>query len=244
MAQKIVVASGKGGVGKSSAVCGLCRCLTDMGKNVLVMDFDIGLRGLDLIFDVSDQVVFDWGDIILGRCELDKALISADGATLIAAPRIFAQEFTKDTISRILEILDPLFDYILLDAPAGISKGLYLAACCADRALIVSTPDNVCVRCGSLTAEKLLELGINDIRLIINRFKKRPVVQGRLLNIDDVIDSAGVQLIGVIPEDSEVMYSLANGERLSSRSFAHEALVKIAERINGENIPLDISALP
>jgi septum site-determining protein MinD len=244
MAQKIVVASGKGGVGKSSAVCGLCRCLADMGKKVLVIDFDIGLRGLDLIFGVSSQVVFDWGDVILGRCELDKAFIYADGATLIAAPRAFSDEFTKDNISELLGQLDTIFDYILLDAPAGISKGLYLAACCADRALIVSTPDNVCVRCGSLTADKLLEIGISDIRLIINRFSRRPVMQRRLLNIDDVIDAAGVQLIGVVPEDPEVMYSLSNGERLSGKSFAREAFMKIAGRICGENIPLDLSALP
>ncbi len=244
MAKKIVVASGKGGVGKSSAVCGLCRSLISLGKKVLVIDFDIGLRGLDLIFGVSQKVVFDWGDVILGRCEIEKAFIFADGASLLAAPREFSDKFDNGTIKTLLDSVDSFFDYILLDAPAGISRGFYLAACCADRALIVSTPDSICVRCGFLTAEKLLELGIKDIRLIINRFDRRPAERRRLPNIDDVIDSAGVQLIGVVPEDTEVIYSLSNGEKLSEKSLAGAAFLRISKRVSGENVPLNLNLLP
>ncbi|HZJ77296.1 MAG TPA: P-loop NTPase [Clostridia bacterium] len=243
MAKKIVVTSGKGGVGKSSTVWGLCHSFVLQGKKVLVIDFDIGLRSLDLFFGVSKKIVFDWGDIILDRCELEKAYVDINGATLLAAPQKFSKDFTTDAVKELIGRLDNYFDIILLDAPAGISDGFYLAACTATTALVVSTPDNICVRCGSITAEKLASLGIDDIRLIINRFSKKAAQNRKLLNIDDVIDSAGIQLIGVVPEDSYVTYCTSLGIKPPQDSSAAEAFLNISKRVLGEKVYLDLSIL-
>lgn len=243
MAKKIVVTSGKGGVGKSSTVWGLCHSFQQQGQKVLVVDFDIGLRSLDLFFGVSKKVVFDWGDVLLDRCELEKAYIDIKGATLLAAPQKFSEKFTTDAVKALINQVDDSFDIILLDAPAGISDGFYLAACSSTTALVVSTPDNVCVRCGSITADKLASLGIKDIRLIINRFSKKAAQNRKLLNIDDVIDSAGIQLIGVVPEDSFVTYCTSLGIKPPDESSAAQAFFNISKRVSGNNIPLDLSIL-
>ncbi|MDD6220062.1 MAG: P-loop NTPase [Clostridia bacterium] len=238
MAQKIIIASGKGGVGKSSLTAGLGRALSAMDKKVLMLDMDIGLRSLDLIFGVEAATVFDWGNIIDEECEPNQATMSAGGPKLITAPMGLSDSFTPEAMKKLAEKLDSGYDYILLDAPAGLSSGFELACAAADRAIVVSTADEVCVRSVNITAAGIRRSGITDVRLVINRFDEKAVVKGKLLNIDDVIDATCAQLLGIVPEDAYVSHCAVRGEKLPPLSSASRAFSRIARRVCGENVPL------
>jgi septum site-determining protein MinD len=240
MANKIVVASGKGGVGKSTLTAGISSALAGLGKHVLAIDCDIGLRSLDLMLGVREQVVFDWGDLILNRCEPQQAMLKSNGPIFLAAPLSFNEAFTCENIKEMLKSFNDYFDYIFIDSPAGISRGFRLAACAADTGLIVATPDDVCVHSGAIAANEMFDMGVQNPRLIINRFNKKAVFKGRLLNIDDVIDVAGVQLIGIVPEDIELSYCASTGKPLPMTTPSAFAFNRIARRLEGENLPLKL----
>lgn len=240
MAKKIVLASGKGGVGKSTLTAGLAISMCSLGLNVLVVDFDIGMGCLDLILASDDTGIFNWGDVISGACEPATALRSTVGPQLLVAPYEFDELYTPETVKEMISYYDEQFDYILFDAPAGVSGGFRLAASCADEGIIVSTPDEVCVRVGLYAADILYELGVNQSRLIINRFNKRLTTQGHYLNIDEVIDATSLQLIGVVPEDRRLSYCSVTGMQGLDSSPAKAAFNRIAKRIDGANINLKI----
>lgn len=237
MAQIILVASGKGGSGKSSFVTGVARALTALGKKVLAVDCDIGLRSLDIMFDVTEKVVFDWGDLLLERCTPEQALIKGD-IDLLAAPRNFSGEFTPEGTAKLFKSFSEKYDYILLDSPAGIDRGFSLAASAAERAVVVSTPDSVCVRSCSRAFDELRRMGKEDVRLVINMFEVKPVCKKRLLNIDQCIDETGVQLLGVVPRDSFVSFSTVTGKLPPADSPSTLAYSRIARRLTGQRIPL------
>lgn len=237
MSQIILVASGKGGSGKSSFVTGVGRALTSLGKKVLAVDCDVGLSSLDIMFDVSDKVVFDWGDLLLERCTKEQAVIKGE-IDLLAAPRRFSDEFTPEATARLFRSFADDYDYILLDSPAGIDRGFILAASAADRAVVISTPDYVCVRSCNRAFDELRRMGKEDVRLVINMFEVKPVCKRRLLNIDQCIDETGVQLLGTVPRDYNVSFSTVIGKQPPSDSPATLAYSRIARRITGQRIPL------
>ena len=238
MANKIIVASGKGGVGKSTVTAGLCRCLRDRGHRVLAMDCDVALRSLDLLLHASQSLVFDWGDVIDERCTIVQAVVPAGGVSLLTAPLSREARYTPQQMRALGDQLDSLFDYILLDAPAGICGEFHLAASMADSALVVATPDDVCLRAAGRAAQALSELGVGAQRLVLNRFHAPAVEHSFLANIDDAIDRTGVQLIGVIPEDPEITFRMPKGVELPRKSRARLAMERIARRMDGENVPL------
>lgn len=240
MARKIILASGKGGVGKSSLTAGIAIELCNMGQNVLVIDFDIGMGCLDLILASDDTGIFNWGDVVKGSCEPMQAIRSTVGPSLLTAPTRFDCDYTGDSVRDMIAEYDDFFDYILMDAPAGVSGGFLLAAACADEGIIVSTADEVCVRVGAFAGEKLSELGVTDIRLIINRFNKKLTSQGHYLNIDEVIDATVLQLIGVVPEDKKISYCSVVGVTTLDSSKAKEAFKRIAMRLEGFNVNLKL----
>lgn len=240
MARKIILASGKGGVGKSSLTAGIAIELCNMGQNVLVIDFDIGMGCLDLILASDDTGIFNWGDVVKGSCEPMQAIRSTVGPSLLTAPTRFDCDYTGDSVRDMIAEYDDLFDYILMDAPAGVSGGFLLASACADEGIIVSTADEVCVRVGAFAGEKLSELGVTDIRLIINRFNKKLTSQGHYLNIDEVIDATVLQLIGVVPEDKKISYCSVVGMTTLDSSKAKEAFKRIAMRLEGFNVNLKL----
>ncbi len=237
MAEIIVVASGKGGSGKSSFVTGVSRALVSQGKRVLAIDCDIGLRSLDLLFGVTENVVFDWGDLLLDRCEREQALIKGD-IDLLAAPRNFYSEFTPEAVAKLFKSFSKDYDYIFLDGPAGIDRGFQLAAAAADKAIVLSTPDSVCVRSCSRAFDELRRLKIEDVRLVINMFEVKPVCKHKLLNIDQCIDETGVQLLGVVPRDINVGYCSVTGTIPGEFSPSTLAFKRIAKRITGKRVPL------
>lgn len=175
MAEKIVIASGKGGVGKSSLTAGLARALSNSGKRVLMLDMDIGLRSLDLIFGTQKELLFDWGNVLDGGCEPNQAAIAAGGPMLMTAPMHMSDSFTAESIKELADRLSKDYDYIFFDAPAGLSDGFELACAASDRGIVVSTADAVCVRSVNITAGAMRSLGLEDIRLVINRFDEKAV---------------------------------------------------------------------
>ncbi len=241
MAVKIVIDSGKGGVVKSTLTTGLAAALASMDKRVLAIDCDIGLRSLDLIFGVRETVVYDWGDILMNRCEPAQVLLGSGGPKLLPAPLQFDDAYTPERFAEMVRFFEDDFDYILMDSPAGISGGFRLASSAASMAVAVSTPDDICVRGTAAAVRELRDINIQTVRLVINRFGKKAVLKKYLLNIDETIDETGAQLLGVVPEDPDTVYNMYKGRSLPKSSPAVNAFRRIAQRIEGRQVPLKLS---
>ena len=230
----IAVASAKGGVGKSTFCCGVGKMLSVQGKRVLLVDMDIGVRSLDILLGVSEKTVYNWGDIIKGNCEYRKALIETSKELfLLPAPIDFSSEYTPETFKNMLNSFEKEFDYIFLDAPAGLESGFNLAAKTADSCVILSTPDAISIRAASYASESVRKSGVSNIRLVVNRFNKKI---HKSINVDEIIDSVGARLLGIIPDSTEIYGSL-NGQRIPYDSKGSQAFLRISKRISGENIP-------
>lgn len=238
MAEKIVIASGKGGVGKTSVTVGLAKALHKMGKRVLVVDCDV-LRSVDLLTGVTESLVYDWGDAVLGRCEPSDTVYHSKDVSVITSPVTY-DGITVPAFRAFLENFNEEYDFILLDAPAGIGRPLETAAMVADRGLVVSTPDLVCVRSACTAAAVMYKRELEDIRLIINRVMKKDIRKGRLLNVDTVIDSTQVQLIGVIPEDDKIRQGAMGKNIYKKGQASYIPFTNIAKRICGEYIKLSL----
>lgn len=237
MAKKIVIASGKGGVGKTSIAVGLAKALAERGRSVIIIDCDT-LRSVDLLVNAGETLLYDWGDVILGHCQLDDAICQAGNICMMTCPRTY-RNVTVKKIKVLMGMLEKRFDYILLDSPAGVEMGFILSCVAADSGIVVSTPDPVCVRSVGATADEMTNYSVRDVRLIINRVIKKDLKRNRMLNFDSVIDMTEVQLIGVIPEDPKIRFSAMGGKIYAKRNVSYRAFTNIAGRIEGENIPLD-----
>ncbi len=236
MAKRIVIASGKGGVGKTTVAIGLGKALAAGGKRVLLLDFD-NLRSVDLMLGAAEDVVFDWGDAVLGRCTAKEALLQKQGVSFLACPPTY-EGVTPQLVRKLVSQLEADYDCILFDAPAGIGTGLLLAAAAAQRAIVVATPDLVCVRSACRAAQELEKQGIQSSRLVINRAVRRDIRRRRLLNIDDVIDKTGVQLIAIIPEDRRLRSAGMEGGVYLPDQISYPAFTNLAKRVQGKNVPL------
>lgn len=237
MAEKIVVASGKGGVGKSTCVVGVATALAELEKKVLAVDFDVSLPSLDVIFGVEEDVVYNWGDVLLSRCEIDEAIMNVGGVDLLCAPKK-DEDFSNKKIKEMLKSLDEKYDYILIDAPAGVGKFFEAAANCADRAIVVSNPEDVCVRSAGVAAGKLRSLGLDDVRLIINKMVTKLSAGKKNLNVDSVIDETKVRLIGVVPFDGDIALVSMENNAFALKKKPQRSFERIARRITGEEVRL------
>ncbi len=243
MAQVFTVLSGKGGVGKSTLSSNIARALSQHSKKVLLIDGDIGLRSLDLLLGLDEMVLYDWADVILNRCDMDKArLFFDDNLQLLPAPLEQPENLNTDTFKALISQYSENYDYIIIDSPAGIGELPLIYAHCADRCLIVATPDNVSARSAYVAGNELVKADIDEdkINLIINRFDSRAVVLGKYLNVDEIINITLLQLLGVVPEEKKMMYVSVKDIDLPSRSKAKMAFSNIAGRILGKNIPLNL----
>lgn len=236
MAKKIAIASGKGGVGKSSLTVGIGKALAARDKKVLLIDCDC-LKSIDLLTGITEFLLYNWGDVIKERCESENALYSAGDVSVITCPDTY-EDITAEQMKTLIKKYENDFDYILLDSPAGIDRGLTLACSVADRGLVVSTPDLVCVRSACIAAREMAKQGIADTRLVINRVKKRDVTKGRLLNVDSVIDSTEIQLIGVVPEDAKIRLGSMGQGIYKKGQVSYKAFQNIAARLEGISVPL------
>lgn len=241
MAKIFTVVSGKGGVGKSTFCANIALSLCEKGKKVLLIDGDAGLRSLDLLLGVDEMVLYDWTDILNERCDPSKArLFYNEKLQLLPAPIEYPENLNAEEFRKIIEIYKSEYDYIFIDSPAGTGELTKIYSQCADGCIVVATPDAVSARSASVAGDGLVKWGVKEenIRLIINRFDKKAVKRGRLLNIDDVIDRTYIRLMGVVPEERNLMYASVTEKALSTYSEAKIAFNNIADRISGKEIPL------
>ncbi len=238
MAEKILIASGKGGVGKTSLCVGIGRALSTMGKRVLIIDCD-SLGSVDIYTGITRKLVYNWGDVIKGSCDVSEAVYRAGDVAVLACPGDYSG-VTTEKMKELVSFFDDGFDCILLDSPAGTGWGFRLAAAVADRAIVVSTPDTVCVRSVAAAAGALREMGMADVRLVVNRVNRKEIVKGMLLNIDSVIDSVQVQLIGIVPEDPKLRMGAMGEGIYRPKQDCFVPITNIARRICGEEVPLKL----
>lgn len=241
MAKIYTVASGKGGVGKSTFCANIAIALSELGKKVLLIDGDAGLRSLDLLLSVDDMVVYDWLDIIEGRCDYPKArLFYNESLQLLPAPVTYPKDLNDQQFLDMLSNFREEYDYIFIDSPAGIGELSALYARCCGKAIVIATADEVSARSACIMGNELIHLGFNEdnIRLVINRFNEKAVKKGCLLNIDEMIDRTFIRLLGIVPEDRNLMYFSVTEKGLSDYSDTKNAFSNIARRLLGKEVPI------
>lgn len=239
MAKKIAVVSGKGGTGKSTLCTVLAGVMTGMGKKVLLLDCDSGLGSLDIMLGVQEKVLYNWGDVICGACRFDDAVTEITPfCSLLAAPLSWDDRFTPEAFREVLLSYEDSFDYILIDAPAGTGRGFRLAAANADMALLVAAAETVSIRSCHAAADRLFEMEIPEIYLILNKFDCWETKHGANLDIDAVIDGAGVQLRGIVPFSADASQLSMYGRAIPKRSKMFAAVERIMKRLEGEDLPL------
>lgn len=240
MGTVITVTSGKGGTGKTTVTGGVASCLARLGKTVLCIDMDIGLRNLDISLGLSDRALMDFADVALGNCPLARAAVShpdLPNLSLLTAPMRLPPHVTAGSIRALLRTARDRYDYIFIDCPAGLGPGFQLATCGTDRALVVATNDASSLRDAQRAVEELYHL--RQVHLVMNRIQPKLLRELRT-TIDDAMDAAGLPLIGVIPEDRRVILAANMGRPLilEGRRGAANACLNIAKRIEGYRVPI------
>jgi len=241
--QCIAVVSGKGGTGKTSFTAGVGTALALDGRRTLCLDCDVGLRNLDLALGLSDRALMDFSDVAQGRCRLEDAVVEhpkVKNLFLLTAPaRLRGRPVTEREMAALLAEIRSRFDFCLLDAPAGLESGFRLATCSADRCVVVTTPEASSLRDAQHTVMELNRFPRGTLHLVVNRVRSK-MLRSMHATIDDAIDSAGLPLLGVVPEDDRLPLSLNRGVPLllSGSSAAAVAYQNIARRITGARVPL------
>jgi septum site-determining protein MinD len=242
----IVITSGKGGVGKSTATANIGAALAMDGKRVVVVDMDIGLRNLDVILGLENRIVFTVVDAVKGKCKVNQAAIKdrrIDNLFLIPASQSDNKDVLKpDEMVNFCNRLRKEFDFILMDCPAGIERGFENAIAGADEAIVVCTPEVSSIRDADRVIGLLYAKSITP-KLIINRIVPEMVDKGDMLSHEDVMDVLSIQLLGLIPMDEQVVISTNTGQPLVARngSKAGEAFWRIAMRLNGQgDLPIEV----
>lgn len=246
LGKTIVITSGKGGVGKSTATANIGAALAMDGKRVAVVDMDIGLRNLDVILGLENRVVFTLVDAVKGRCKISQAAIKdrkIESLYLIPAPQSENKDVLKpEEMVRFCERLRKEYDFILMDCPAGIERGFENAVAGADEAVVVCTPEVSSVRDADRVIGLLYARSINP-KLIVNRIVPDMVEKGEMLSHQDVMDVLSIELLGLIPLDEQVIISTNTGVPLVSQkgSKGGDAMWRIAMRLNGQaDLPIEV----
>ncbi len=242
MGKIIAVVSGKGGTGKTSFTANVGIALAHMGYRTLCMDCDITLRNLDLVLGLSDRAFMDFTDVIAERCTLEEAAVPHPNY-----PRLHLLTAPQSTDSLRLEgrhlrhlahQIRENYDYCLIDAPAGLGFGFRMATFCADSVVVVTNTDASALRDAQRTVMELSRFPRNSLHLVVGRVQKKLLRQLHT-TIDDAIDTAGLPLLGVVPDDPQVPRCLGRGVPLREHSYyAARAYENIARRIRGERVPL------
>ena len=240
MGRITVITSGKGGVGKSTVSACLGAAFASRGQRVLLVDGDAGLRSLDLMTGIGDRVVFHLGDVFEGRCEPIKAIYQSPYSPslyIIPASVSLDQLCTPHDMLRLCHGFSRYFDQVLIDCPAGIGPGFQAAVSGAEAALVLSTPDLICARDAAIIGQLLQKRQIRA-RLVINRLRPALIRKGLLPDVDEIIDIAGIRLLGIVPEDDKLTVAASAGQQIPDDIPAVRCIQRIAGRILGENLPL------
>lgn len=251
MTRIIVNTSGKGGVGKTTVTANLGMTIANLGRKVILIDADFGLRNLDLILGLENRIVYTAMEVIEGECRLEQALVKDKRqSNLLLLPA--AQNRTKDAVKPeqmrdLLHKLTSLADYIFVDSPAGIETGFQNAIAGATEALIITTPEVASVRDADRVVGLLEANGIKKIQLIINRIRPEMVQVNDMMAPEDILEILAIPLAGLIPDDERVIVASNRGEPLAlsnKPSLPTIAFNNIARRLEGENVPfLDLMAM-
>ena len=242
MGERIAMASGKGGTGKTSVCAAVATALAQMGQRVLCIDCDVGLRNLDIALGLREMPAISFLDVCRGDYTLADSTIHPHYKTLrfLTAPMSCpAWEVDPKAFEDLLDEASLVFDYIFLDAPAGLDAGFSLAARFADRILLVTGSDPASIRDAARTGQILEQMGKKNVRLVVNRVQKK-VAAAMKLTVDDIMDETGIPLMGLVPEDPRVVLSAAAGAPLLrySRGSAANACRRIAKRLAGLPVPV------
>ncbi|MFW5999043.1 MAG: septum site-determining protein MinD [Halanaerobiaceae bacterium] len=240
----IVITSGKGGVGKTTATANIGTALAKAENRVCLIDADIGLRNLDVVLGLENRIVYDIVDVVEKNCRLEQSLIRDKRFdNLFLLPAAQTRDKTAVTPYQMKELTGELkkeMDYIIVDSPAGIEQGFKNAISGADEAIIVTTPEVSAVRDADRIIGLLEAEGIKNPEVIVNRIRMDMVEKGDMMDIDDMIEILAVNLLGVVPEDEYIVVSTNRGEPvvLKDGPRAGQAFINIARRIEGEELPL------
>ena len=220
MARRIVITSGKGGVGKTSICANLGHKLARLKKRVLLIDVDIGLNNLDIALGVENKVVFDLIDVLQGKCRAKQAIIrDFDNPLLFVMPSVHTLSNINIPFAELNKLiceLDEGFDYILIDCPAGLDKPFERAISIANEAIVVSTPHISSLKDANKTIEYLISAGIDILGIVVNRVRGDMVMSGEMLDPVEISKTISQNLIGVLPEDDSISYSSIATEQSSS----------------------------
>ncbi len=242
MGEVIVVTSGKGGVGKTTTTANVGTGLAKLGKSVVLIDMDIGLRNLDVVMGLENRIVYNLVDVIEQKCKVNQAFIKVKGFNnfylLPCAQTRDKTSVTPEQMKTLTDMLKKEFDYVILDCPAGIEQGFKNAIAGADRALVVTTPEVSAVRDADRIIGLLDANEIGRYDLIVNRLRADMVKRGEMMSADDVLEVLSVSLIGVVPDDENIVISTNTGVPLvGNNTMAGKAFQNICLRITGEEVP-------
>ena len=239
----ITISSGKGGVGKTTTTANLALALAANGKKVVCIDGDIGLRNLDVVMGLENRIVYDLVDVVEGRCRLRQAMIrDKHYEDLFLIPAAQTRDKSSVSPSDMVRLCDELWgemDFILIDSPAGIERGFRNAVAPADKVLVVTNPEVSAVR----DADRIIGLVEAEekgpARLIINRLNPNMVKRGDMLNAEDIVELLAIEVIGIVPEDENVIVSTNRGQPIvtNPKSKAGQAFRNIALRLLGQQVP-------
>ena len=255
MGEVIVITSGKGGVGKTTTTANIGIGLAKLGKKVIVIDTDLGLRNLDVVLGLENRIIYNIVDVINGNCRLKQALIKDTKfpelwlikhkkySNLCLLPS--AQTRDKDSVSpeqmkKLIEDIRSDFDFVLLDCPAGIEQGFQNAIAGAEHAVVVTTPEVSAIRDADRIIGLLEASGIRKTDLLINRLRIDMVKRGDMMSVDDVTEILAVNLLGVIPDDEQVVIATNRGEAVAGEEcLAGRSYMDICRRLTGEDVPVN-----
>ena len=245
MGTAILVASGKGGTGKTSFCANVAVALCAMGEKVLLIDADAGLRSLDLVLGMTDRLLFSYADVAQGDALLKEAAVHhpiVKNLRVLTAPADPARrdEVSDAQLCALVRRAREHFTYILIDCPAGVGREISAFAPAAQRAAIVSTADALALRGAQKAAQTLRQSGISDVHIVVNRIRRGMIDAGAAVNIDRAMDASGLSLLGAVPEDDDVAVCAGRGQvlLLESEGDAQQAYWNIARRLRGERVPL------
>ena len=244
MGEVIVITSGKGGVGKTTTTANIGIGLSRLGKKVMVIDTDLGLRNLDVVLGLENRIVYNIVDVIEGSCRLKQALIKdkrfPELYLLPSAQTKDKTSFSPEQMKKLIDDIRDDFDFILLDCPAGIEQGFQNAIAGADRAIVVTTPEVSAIRDADRIIGLLETSGIRKNELLINRLRIDMVKRGDMMSVEDVTEILAVDLLGVIPDDEQVVIATNQGEPVVGEDgLAGSSYMNICRRLLGEEIPIE-----
>lgn len=243
MGQVILFTSGKGGVGKTAVCAYTGLALARLGKKVLLLEMDSGLRGLDIVLGLEKSIVYDLSDVLKAKCEPIKAIYQSKvHKRLFLMPASNDQLFEpyQNDLIRLTKLISNHFDYILIDSPAGFGKGFEVSLKVADAAIIVVTPDSICVRDAKVVSDIIFSNGVLNTKLIINKVRKKIGKINPIQDLDEVINLTATGLLGVVIDDDEIPVRMNTGKIHECNTQFNHIFLSIASRILGVYRPLII----